>query len=554
MPFPRRSSALPTWPRIVCALAMSALFAGCFTLDRDADGRIAQPPPQGYEVDYLSCSNGVDDDQDGRTDCQDEDCYSRGHCGEQIPLQRDPHPEASFSFCIDGVDNDDDGQFDCGDRGCQNIRELCCLSEFDDESCSDGIDNDGNGFADCADFSCRNGVFVTVCEAETNCGDRLDNDGDRLTDCNDDDCQNEPMCEERDCDNGEDDDGDELVDCADPSCAGNPACPAESDCGNMVDDNGDGRTDCADISCTMSPACLGEENTVSRCQDMIDNDGNGFTDCEDFSCSMSTDPAVMALCSGGGMETSLAACSDEEDNDNNGFTDCDDFSCSRSMNQEVLDYCAEQAETGLDKCTDGVDNDGNGFVDCDDNACRFANEPAVREACEATLASCTDNIDNNGNGFVDCADFSCRFHSFTAAGLCDDAGGCPNGLACFRGSCLSVISPCQEGSEPGGNFEPVGAPLPDDLTTEERRRIAVAGCTDGRDDDRDGFVDCEDWDCNYNPLVIDEEGNPICRFAGGRTCTQGARAGEACSSDDDCSGLSGACGPPGPRGAVMVCP
>jgi hypothetical protein len=26
-------------------------------------------------------------------------------------------------------------------------------------------------------------------------------------------------------------------------------------------------------------------------------------------------------------------------------------------------------------------------------------------------------------------------------------------------------------------------------------------CSDGLDNDKDGFVDCDDWDCSWNPLV-----------------------------------------------------
>ncbi|MCK5799300.1 MAG: hypothetical protein KAI47_19050, partial [Deltaproteobacteria bacterium] len=26
-------------------------------------------------------------------------------------------------------------------------------------------------------------------------------------------------------------------------------------------------------------------------------------------------------------------------------------------------------------------------------------------------------------------------------------------------------------------------------------------CSDGIDNDADGFVDCADWDCSWNPLV-----------------------------------------------------
>ena len=40
---------------------------------------------------------------------------------------------------------------------------------------------------------------------------------------------------------------------------------------------------------------------------------------------------------------------------------------------------------------------------------------------------------------------------------------------------------------------------------------AAQRCTDGIDNDGDGFVDCDDWDCSYNNL-IDVCGVGICEL------------------------------------------
>ena len=37
-------------------------------------------------------------------------------------------------------------------------------------------------------------------------------------------------------------------------------------------------------------------------------------------------------------------------------------------------------------------------------------------------------------------------------------------------------------------------------------------CSNGQDDDRDSFVDCEDWDCSYDPLVTVCDGPGICDY------------------------------------------
>jgi len=50
-------------------------------------------------------------------------------------------------ICDDGIDNDEDGYTDCADFDCSDLEEC-------QENCSDGIDNDGDGYTDCFDFDC----------------------------------------------------------------------------------------------------------------------------------------------------------------------------------------------------------------------------------------------------------------------------------------------------------------------------------------------------------------------------------------------------------------
>lgn len=53
------------------------------------------------------CANGIDDDADGLTDCDDASCDASGAC------------EVSLTFCQDGEDNDGDTRVDCEDEGCR---------------------------------------------------------------------------------------------------------------------------------------------------------------------------------------------------------------------------------------------------------------------------------------------------------------------------------------------------------------------------------------------------------------------------------------------------
>ena len=39
---------------------------------------------------------------------------------------------------------------------------------------------------------------------------------------------------------------------------------------------------------------------------------------------------------------------------------------------------------------------------------------------------------------------------------------------------------------------------------------AIARCDDGKDNDGDGFTDCDDWDCSNNPIVTVCDGPKVC--------------------------------------------
>lgn len=73
----------------------------------------------GPKADPEDCLDGVDNDADGRVDCEDADCAQALHCFE--------------SDCADVLDNDDDGLLDCQDddcwhrEGCATEREVTLL-------------------------------------------------------------------------------------------------------------------------------------------------------------------------------------------------------------------------------------------------------------------------------------------------------------------------------------------------------------------------------------------------------------------------------------------
>jgi hypothetical protein len=87
------------------------------------------------------CFDGIDNDCDGLSDCDDDDCAS-----------------ACFELdCSDGVDGDADGDIDCDDSDCAT--DPVCL----EGSCTDGLDGDGDGDIDCDDTDCFEDAY---CETE----------------------------------------------------------------------------------------------------------------------------------------------------------------------------------------------------------------------------------------------------------------------------------------------------------------------------------------------------------------------------------------------------
>lgn len=98
--------------------------------------------------------------------------------------EKEEEGEEKTEICDNGIDDDGDGFTDCDDLDCENSTS-CKETE-----CSDGVDNDGDGFTDCDDFDCEEDA---ACK-ETDCTDNIDNDGDGFTDCDDPDCANDPNC------------------------------------------------------------------------------------------------------------------------------------------------------------------------------------------------------------------------------------------------------------------------------------------------------------------------------------------------------------------------
>jgi hypothetical protein len=395
-------------------------------------------------------------------------------------------PRFGYEFadadCSNHIDDDYDGLIDCEDPDCIFTSGNCGLDvpnaatgqqpENTLELCTDNIDNDDNGQFDCGDGSCQDLPEACCFKETTNaaCYDGLDNDGNGFADCGDFQCRSTlfvTVCRESFdnhsdtfplCTDGIDNDDDGFTDCEDSACSEHPSCG----CQEGIDD------------------CFGNEDTFEACSDFLDNDNDGDIDCGDIQCEQNLNPQIASYCEQIEEDT-LIECSDGLDNDGDGFADCADFSCNpaSTVNPQDIQLAALcPSENTLEQCTDGIDNDENGFVDCADFGCDDDGE--ISEVCADLLETgpgkCSDGIDNDNNGFIDCGDFGC-------SGDDDPA----------------VQINCQESIliVPAWPHPPV---TPND------------NCSDGLDNDNDGFADCDDWDCSWNPDVT------VCQPPGERVC------------------------------------
>lgn len=419
------------------------------------------PPPD--EV----CGNGIDDDQNGKTDCADPHCFQNAACGTAFEIcdnqvdddgnslvdcadsacAQDPGCAGKQEICEGGVDEDLDGKIDCADTDCAS--SLPCRPK---EICNNNVDDNGDPQIDCADPTCTGSPFCPSLESG-NCTDATDNDGDLAVDCQDADCSLDPACgcgsppragcvqENNDttCSNGADDDGDFLVDCQDGSCLSTEYCRTETDCSDGVDNDKDGKKDCADPDCTQTATCQG---TAEVCTDNLDNDSDGQIDCADFDCNLKS-CGTGCLCKANAKAEE--ACTDTFDNDADGKADCQDPDCT------PLPVC-NGGSAEASKCNDRMDNDNDGLTDCADTA-DCPDNTACGNGCVCLSAkgketSCADLGDNDYDGLTDCADPDCAGALPETCGDGKD-NDCDGAIDCADSFCASQTI-CQQQPQPDG--------------------------------------------------------------------------------------------------------
>ena len=499
-----------------------------WTADSDFDLRITSS-----EI----CDNGIDDDLDGASDCDDTDCFGGSNCQTELN-------------CTDGADNDLDDIVDCLDEDCTDIcGDVICGDGFLDagEDCDDSNTDAGDGCSDLCtkEGSCAAPLIVSGIEfgiSGANFGADFDNDhafaGNNCWAGGDDspDAVFQLELEAGDVvllnETGSMDIywqilgaecSDSIAECIDSADGPETGFEVEiSESGTYFIAV---ESYCADPSeCNWGGAdydILIQIRKPEVCDDALDNDFDESTDCEDSDCF------------GVGPCTTETNCLDELDNDADDNTDCADDDCAEVCAAFVCGDGAVQTATN-EACDDGNTDDGDGCS----SACAIeegwdcAGEPSVCEpgaagSCAVALVVDSDAFVLSGEDFFtdfdDTQSFTC---GFTQAGASDvvmkvdllagetailsEHGNVDVVLYVLGATCADdgeCIQDSDFGEEAGLSYtaEADGALYLAVSSYYETHTnsayeihvdvIAAENCEDGIDNDTDEAIDCADSDC-----------------------------------------------------------
>ena len=197
------------------------------------------------------CKDGIDNDDNGKTDCQDEQCKQFDHCKSPV----NPVPENTEELCKDGIDNDSNQKTDCQDESCKQFDNCkppkVPVPEDTEDLCKDGIDNDSNQKTDCDEDACKKYEYCTEsAESEPEntlelCTDGIDNDQNGKKDCLDDSCKEFESCK--------DENGNHMKDEFESGFESAEECNKHSKCASGFCDSFIGK---CSVKCTSDDQCV----------------------------------------------------------------------------------------------------------------------------------------------------------------------------------------------------------------------------------------------------------------------------------------------------------
>ena len=204
----------------------------------------SEPGDSGQEENTLElCTDGIDNDQNGKTDCQEDYCKNFIACENVY--------ENTEALCKDGIDNDNNGKTDCVEDSCKGFVFCTPVYENTEELCKDGIDNDYNQIIDCQEESCMGFEYCQTSVAnepettETLCSDGFDNDRNGYRDCREESCKQFSVCK--------DENGNYMRDSEEPGFESAKECIKHSECSSGFCDSFIGK---CSTKCTNHSQCL----------------------------------------------------------------------------------------------------------------------------------------------------------------------------------------------------------------------------------------------------------------------------------------------------------
>jgi hypothetical protein len=229
-----------------------------------------------------------------------------------------------------------------------------------------------------------------------------------------------------------------------------------------------------------------------------------------------------------------------------------------------MDACVPQTESSAAACTNGRDDDCDGTTDCRDLGCAVFCVPdagpdvaCVPRGTEDSNAACSNGVDDDCDGYVDCGgatppDFGCTMSP--AVTVCPRDGGVTPDVACVPRGTEDSNAACSNGVDDdcdgyidcGGATPPDfgctmsaavtvcprdGGVTPDVACTPTGPENAFGACGDRIDNDCDGYTDCVDRDCSCVGTCA--------AFRAGCTCGGAENTTASCRDavDNDCDGF-----------------
>jgi len=151
------------------------------------------------------------------------------------------------------------------------------------------------------------------------------------------------------------------------------------------------------------------------------------------------------------------------------------------------------------RCRDTFDNDGNGYTDCDDPACRQF-DVCKLVGLEKTFEACSDGIDNDGNGKTDCQEDKAKDGTLLCVKLkfccvygdTKDPNSAVKSPESSDGACTDGLDNDCNGYLDCADFSCGGSKFCEG---------SDATCNDGVDNDGNGYIDCADFTCSKSSKV-----------------------------------------------------